>query len=382
MQTSIQNIVLRAKLSKLAIGGLLALGLVSCSKNTAQPSSNPPSANTIATVNVDSAVNIAITSAVVNAHITKEGGNIKRKGICWSMTHNATVDSTHADSDPTISSGWIFASNLNGLQPNTVYYAKAYVENERGLAYSSEFSFTTQKSFSVYVDSSSFSTTSTFLAKWSYNYPWGTDHNGSARMYSNQVTLNRGVLSLQADRITTSEGKSSASPNLPIHYHSGTVYLNQKITVTDSLPTWIISGDFQSPSVSGTWPAFWITGVDNWPPETDIMEFKGDSTVWQNTMTGPNWQSVNYQTKKTLVSNASNSWHNYKIIMKRVSSTMLTITYFVDNKQTVVHTANFMNQRFWLIIDLQMEGSSGSSGPTTGSTIMRARNIYVAAQPK
>ncbi|WP_447641140.1 MULTISPECIES: family 16 glycosylhydrolase [Chitinophagaceae] len=153
------------------------------------------------------------------------------------------------------------------------------------------------------------------------------------------------------------------------------------VIFSDSLPNWTISGDFQSPSIAGTWPAFWITGVDNWPPESDIMEFKGGSTVWQNTMTGPDWQNVTYQTQKTLVSNAANSRHNYKIVMNRISSTNLNITYFVDNKQTAVHSANFMNQRFWLIIDLQMEGSSGSSGPTTGATIMWAKNIYVAAQP-
>ena len=38
--------------------------------------------------------------------------------------------------------------------------------------------------------------------------------------------------------------------------------------------------------------------------------------------------------------------------------------------------ANFVNKAMWLIINLQMEGSAGSPGPTS-DTIYRARNVYV-----
>ncbi len=38
------------------------------------------------------------------------------------------------------------------------------------------------------VDGSSFNSVGAFQAKWSYNYPWGTDHNGSARMSATNVT--------------------------------------------------------------------------------------------------------------------------------------------------------------------------------------------------
>jgi hypothetical protein len=38
--------------------------------------------------------------------------------------------------------------------------------------------------------------------------------------------------------------------------------------------------------------------------------------------------------------------------------------------------ANFVDKPMWLMINLQMEGSSGSPGPTS-DTIYRARNVYL-----
>ncbi|MEV7045890.1 hypothetical protein [Amycolatopsis sp. NPDC051061] len=38
--------------------------------------------------------------------------------------------------------------------------------------------------------------------------------------------------------------------------------------------------------------------------------------------------------------------------------------------------ANFTGKPMWLILNLQMEGSAGSPGPTS-DTYYRARNVYV-----
>lgn len=373
---------LKIKNSILSISGFLLVALLGCSKNSDSLVKDFPPVTEISGVVIESASDITLNSATVTAHLKDDGGGkIIRKGICWSENHDATIGDSHADNDPTISSGWIFASKLIDLEPNTVYYARAYAENEKGIIYSdNELSFTTKSDWVVYVDSSSFDDVSSLESHWNYLYPWGSDHNGSARMYKEQISVNSGILTLSAVRVDPTEGNSTADPYPQIHYHSGAIHLKQMITVTDAEPTWVISGDFQAPTVSGSWPAFWITGVDNWPPESDILEFKGDAMNWQNTMTGPDWQDVTYQTEKTEVADATSSWHSYKIVMNKTSSENLNVTYFIDDVQTAVHVANFMNQRFWLIINLQMEGSSGSSGPS-GTTIFKAKNIYVAAQP-
>lgn len=237
-----------------------------------------------------------------------------------------------------------------------------------------------QQSPVVLVDASSFNNYTTFEQKWNYLYPWGSDHNGTARMYGNStdhnhIYLTGTDLNILATRINWNEGNSPHDPYLPIRYHSGAIHLKEKITFTDALPYWEIRGDFQVPTVRGSWPAFWLTGADSWPPESDIMEFKGDSRNWQNTATGPSWQNVTWQNKITPVTNAGN-WHNYMLRVRRVSATHVDLDYYIDNQLMATHRADFMNKPFWLIINMQMEGSSGEPGPQ--EALMKARNIYVA----
>ncbi len=43
------------------------------------------------------------------------------------------------------------------------------------------------------VDATSFASTANFTAQWNYLYPWGSDHNGTARMRSQNMALSGGV---------------------------------------------------------------------------------------------------------------------------------------------------------------------------------------------
>ena len=72
------------------------------------------------------------------------------------------------------------------------------------------------------------------------------------------------------------------------------------------------------------------------------------------------------------------SWHQYRAVITKASSTDVTIRYYLDGSLKATHTgANFVGQPMWIIIDLQMEGSSGSPGPDT-DTYYLVRNPYVA----
>lgn len=226
------------------------------------------------------------------------------------------------------------------------------------------------------LDNSSFASYSAFEAAWNYLYPWGSDHNGTARMYGstsdhNHIYLNAGVLTLKAARINWNEGNSSSDPYLPIHYHSGAVHTKAQVLVNDQFPDWEVKGDFQAPSVAGSWPAFWLTGVNSWPPESDILEFKGNSTNWQNTFR--TWQDIS-----SILTNVSSpgNWHNYRVWITKVSATDVNIHYYIDGVWTGMHTANFVGKPMYIIINLQMEGSSGGSGPSA-DTYYNAKNIYV-----
>ncbi|MGF7076892.1 family 16 glycosylhydrolase [Mucilaginibacter sp. R-33] len=219
------------------------------------------------------------------------------------------------------------------------------------------------------IPSTSFSSYSTY---WNDLYPWGSDHNGSARMRSQNISVSGGVLTLTSAP-SGSVGNSNKDPYLPIHYYSGTIYAKTVPVVTDSWPKWHFKGEFQCESQTGTWPAFWVTGADSWPPESDFMEFKGSATCWTNTYKNASggWSSVG-----TTISSPGN-WHTYSVYMTKTNATDVSIEYWIDGSLKSTQTgANFVGKNLNIIIDYQMEGSSGSPGPT-GTTYMRARNVIV-----
>ena len=173
----------------------------------------------------------------------------------------------------------------------------------------------------------SFASYSTLQSAWNYRYPWGSDHNGTARMYASATDNNHvylspaGVLNIKASRINWDEGKSTSSPNLPIRYHSGAIHAKDQILVNDQFPNYEVRGEFQAPSARGSWPAFWLTGATSWPPESDILEFKGDARNWFNT-----YKNAAGAWSSTIVGvSAPASWHQYRIWMTKANATDVNI---------------------------------------------------------
>ncbi len=231
---------------------------------------------------------------------------------------------------------------------------------------------TDKRKWETVLDSNSFLNQKTFKKEWNLFYPWGTDHNGTARMYKDQMTIDNGVLTIKADPVKKYEGKSSSTPHLDINYHSGAVHAKHQILVNEAYPVYTISGEFKAPIKKGTWPAFWLTAVKGWPPEIDILEFKGDANNWQNTFITPE----NCTTIKKNIPDALDNWHQYSIELNRIDETHTKVTYFLDGEKTGEHWTNFTNHPMWLIINLQMEGSSGSMEKAESVTYM-ARNVTI-----
>ncbi len=334
---------------------------------------------------------ITTSSVEIKGKVVQDGGAaVTKRGFCWDTLPSPSVDDNSVG-ESSISGDGTFVSNITGLKEDTKYYIRAFAKNSAGIAYGKGDSVMTKSSSdddpgnigTVWVDSSSFKNYQAFEDKWNYLYPWGSDHNGSARMYASsedhsQVSLQGDVLEIKATRISDDEGKSTADPYLQIKYHSGAIHLKKQILVDEEHPVWIISGDFKTPDVKGSWPAFWISGAWSWPPESDIMEFKGSNTCWQNTATGPDWTDVSWQNEKTAVENTAGEWHNYELKMRKFSSTEVTLIYSIDGDVKATHTADFVGKPFWLIINLQMEGSSGAPGPQEAA--MYAKNVKVISR--
>jgi galactan endo-beta-1,3-galactanase len=228
------------------------------------------------------------------------------------------------------------------------------------------------------LSNSSFANYSAFESQWNYLYPWGSDHNGTARMYGsssdhNHIWLSGSVLNLKAVRINWNEGNSSKDPYLPIKYHSGAVHWKQHVLINDQFPNYEVKATISAPYSNGCWPAFWLTGVNSWSPESDIMEFKGNNNNWQNTFHGV-WPNVTNNSIITAVNNPLN-FHEYRAWISKVNATEVDIHYYIDGQWKGVHRAAYVGKPMWLILNLQMEGSSGQPGPANAT--MRVNNIYV-----
>ncbi|MFN8074947.1 MAG: family 16 glycosylhydrolase [Kineosporiaceae bacterium] len=152
------------------------------------------------------------------------------------------------------------------------------------------------------------------------------------------------------------------------------MHAKSQVVVSDQFPNWEVKGTFQAPSAKGTWPAFWLTGATSWPPEIDILEFKGDARNWFNTF------RTSSDVSSTVVGVSSpGDWHTYRVWMTKANATDVTVHFYVDGVWKGQHNAaGFVGKPMWLIMNLQMEGSSGAPGPGVGAeTWYRGKDIYV-----
>jgi hypothetical protein len=87
----------------------------------------------VVTVTTSEPTDVTATSAVVGGTVdAPEGSRIFMRGVCWATDPNPTIDDTTTNEG---SGTGGFSSTLEGLSSNTVYYVRAYVVSEFGLAY-------------------------------------------------------------------------------------------------------------------------------------------------------------------------------------------------------------------------------------------------------
>lgn len=187
-------------------------------------------------------------------------------------------------------------------------------------------------------------------AAWNVGYPWGRTHNGSCYMTHGGDTMR-----------ATQPGSNGYKYNCGASYSTTKLYMWSGDSSTGA------QAYCTAPTVRGTWPAFWCTTEGAWTGEVDIAEWKGSSTVWQNTYDG------GWETKTT--GNSNNK--TYKTHMQLKSTVAgqndAWVWLYINGAWTATHTgSNFRNKNFWLIRNLQMEGSSGSPGPTSAQFICRS----------
>ena len=97
-----------------------------------------PASNVVVTA---TPTDITAMSAVVGGMVNvPEGTHVFLRGVCWGTAPNPDIDGDHTNDGTGIGS---FSGTLEGLNPNTTYYVRAYAVSDNGLAYGNELTFTT-----------------------------------------------------------------------------------------------------------------------------------------------------------------------------------------------------------------------------------------------
>ncbi|CAJ2512467.1 Uu.00g054820.m01.CDS01 [Anthostomella pinea] len=210
-----------------------------------------------------------------------------------------------------------------------------------------------------------------FDTYWTQLYPWGTDHNGGARMSESQVAVADGILTITATPVEGEPPATNGGVEYPVNYLSGAIHASQTFAVAAG-GGYDFSAEFLATTTYGTWPAFWLTAVSGWPPEIDMAEWKGSGDVSFNTFN----TSSSVATHDVPYPDAD-EWHSIKVQLRDENGSSVRVKYFLDDvEQTTHYGNNYIGTALYLIINLQMEGSSGSPGPDYDVTYS-VRNLEV-----
>ncbi|MFC4219594.1 hypothetical protein [Flagellimonas marina] len=88
------------------------------------------------------ATEVSESSAVSGGSITINGEiTINIKGLCWSTEPNPTIENDKTEQGDSADE---FQTTINGLSPNTTYYARSYVISGEDVYYGNQISFTTE----------------------------------------------------------------------------------------------------------------------------------------------------------------------------------------------------------------------------------------------
>ena len=188
-----------------------------------------------------------------------------------------------------------------------------------------------------------FDSVANFELDWDYLYPWGSDHNGAARMTKDKINISNGLLTLTASPVTGQKPASSGGKSIAIKYLSGTVAAKEHFNVSRS-GGYDFTGDFKATTTKGTWPAFWLTAVKGWPPEIDLAEWKGSGKVSFNTFNTSSIvasKDVNYP--------SPGSFHSMKTEVRDLNGKDLQIKFYMDGSLVTTQVGKgFLGQPMYL----------------------------------
>jgi hypothetical protein len=123
------------------LGLIIGILLISCSSG----GDTSESSGTIPTVTTTVATNINGLNVTLGGNVSSDGNSaIIQYGVCWQKTPNPTINSGNVTESAAILGD--FSINTEVIEPNTLYYAKAFAINQNGVAYGNQITFTSGNS--------------------------------------------------------------------------------------------------------------------------------------------------------------------------------------------------------------------------------------------
>jgi hypothetical protein len=105
------------------------------------------SSGTVPTVSTNPIISFGYNSATVGGSVMSNGGSsVLAKGLCYSTSPNPNITDFVT---PTDTGNGTMSYFLNYLDTNTTYYVRAYAQNQNGIGYGSQQSFTTKTTVEV-----------------------------------------------------------------------------------------------------------------------------------------------------------------------------------------------------------------------------------------
>lgn len=215
------------------------------------------------------------------------------------------------------------------------------------------------------IPTTAFSNKQSLEQYFSYGYPWGMTHNGASKMVPANSVADAGTLTL------TAKYTGPQSGNAKLKYNAGAVYAKQSFAMSKG-GSLDFQATFVAPVAKGTWPAFWLTATKGWPPEIDIAEWKGSGKISFNT-----FNTSSQVTARDVAYPNPTAQHTIRGELRDLNGKDVGFTFYMDGKKVTSQVGKgYVGQSMWLIINLQMEGSSGSPGPKT-DTVYKISNLSV-----
>lgn len=181
---------------------------------------------------------------------------------------------------------------------------------------------------------------------WGIGQPWGRFHGHHPHQYygDTEVFVNDGLLHLQ-NRFAPQQFTYKDS-QITIPYGTGLIHTYNSASFTYGY----FAIRSKNPVGPATWPAFWLTGKYNWPPEIDIFEMYGKCSGEEiNTQTmSLHFGKIEHDNKATLTKKVSlnettdSAFHIYSCLWEPNK-----INFYTDGVLLKVIPLNSWMQQFY-----------------------------------